>query len=62
MNPMVDGVSAFMTVYEMQSDETPNYNSDDFSAHYWLTPTEIIERLSNGDTSKDDLPKILKKF
>ena len=62
MNPAVDGVVAFMTVYEIQSDETPNYNSDDFVEHYWLTPIEIMERLSNGDISKENLPKILKKF
>ena len=62
MNPTIDGVAAFMTVYEIQSDATPDYNSDDFSAHYWLTPIEIMQRLSDGDTSKENLPKILKKF
>ena len=62
MTPHDDGTKAFIAVYEIQSDETPDYNSDDFAEHYWLTPIEIMERLSGGDTSKENLPKILKKF
>ncbi len=62
MTPLSDSVSAFITVYEVQSDETPNYNPDDFVEHYWLTPEEIIERIEDGDSPKGNLPKILKKF
>lgn len=62
MNPHNDGVSAFMTVYEIETDDTPDYNSEDFSEHYWLSPQEIMDRIANGDTAKGDLPKLLKKF
>lgn len=62
MNPHDDGVSAFMTVYEIRSDETPAYNSEDFVEHYWLTQEEVTQRLQDGDISKEDLPKILKKY
>lgn len=62
MTPQVDGTAAFIMVYEIESDETPNYNPDDFSEHHWLTPQEIITRLENGDTAKGNLLKILKKF
>ena len=62
MTPQDDETKAFITVYEIQSDATPDYNSDDFVEHYWLTPIEIMQRLSDGDTSKENLPKILKKF
>lgn len=61
-NPHNDGVSAFMRVYEIESDEAPNYNPEDFTEYYWLTPQEIMDRLSSGDISKDDLPRLLKKF
>lgn len=62
MNPHTDNVSAFMTVYEIQSDLTPAYNPDDFIEHYWLTPEEILLRIENGDSAKGDLPKLIKKF
>lgn len=62
MNPHGDNVSAFMTVYEIGTDETPNYNPIDFSEHYWLTPQEILDRITKGDISKNDLPKLLRKF
>lgn len=62
MNPHEDNVGAFMSVYEIESDVAPNYNPDDFISYEWLTPLEIIEKLAEGDISKEDLPKILKRF
>lgn len=62
MAPHEDGTAAFITVYEIESDETPNYNRDDFGEHYWLTPQEILNRIEDGDTAKGNLLKILKKF
>jgi isopentenyl-diphosphate delta-isomerase len=62
MNPATDGVSAFMTVYEIFLDDTPQYNTEDFSYHLWLTPFQVFQQLEGGDTSKDDLPKLLKRF
>jgi isopentenyldiphosphate isomerase len=62
MTPHGDKTAAFITVFEIESDETPDYNRDDFSEHYWLTPQEILLRLENGDAAKGNLPKILRKF
>lgn len=62
MNPHNDGVSAFMTVYEIETDETPDYNREDFSEHYWLSPQEVIDKIANGDIAKGDLPKLLQKL
>jgi isopentenyldiphosphate isomerase len=62
LTPHQDGVHAFMTVYEIFSDTTPDYNSHDFIEHFWLTPTEIMERLDQGDLAKDDLARLIKKF
>jgi len=59
LTPHQHGVSCFMQVYEIRSNQTPEYNRDDFVDYYWLYPDEVLERLANGDTSKDDLPKLV---
>jgi isopentenyl-diphosphate delta-isomerase len=60
--PSTDGTSAFMYVYEIQSDIVPNYNAEDFSGYEWLTPREVLAKLEAGDKSKDDLPILIQKF
>lgn len=62
LTPHNNNVSAFMTVYEITSNETPSYNQDDFIEHYWLTPKELREKLAKGDYAKEDLIKILEAF
>lgn len=62
LTPHQDNVSAFMNVYEIWSDETPTYNQKDFVEYYWLTAPEVFDRLTQGDISKGDLPKLIKKF
>ncbi len=56
------GLSAFMEVYEIQSDESPAFNTNDFTEFYWLTPQEVLDRLANGDKSKGDLPGLIQAF
>ncbi len=62
LTPHDDGVSAFMHVYEIHQDEAPQYNPEDFTEYYWLTTQEVMERLAQGDISKGDMTKLLKKF
>jgi isopentenyl-diphosphate delta-isomerase len=57
--PHVHGVSAFMRVYRIQTDSTPDYNLDDFIEAYWLMPTDVLERIRGGDCVKDDLPRLI---
>ncbi len=57
-----DGAVLFMQVYEIESDETPQYNPDDFSESYWLTPQEVVTRIENGDSAKNDIPFLIKRF
>lgn len=52
----------FMHVYEMQSDEAPNYNPDDFIEAFWLTPQELVDRIEGGDSAKTDLPVMARRF
>jgi isopentenyl-diphosphate delta-isomerase len=60
--PHQDNVSAFMEVYELVSDEAPNYNPKDFQGYEWLYPEEVLKKIENGTASKEDLPKLITKF
>ncbi|MBI4118841.1 MAG: NUDIX hydrolase [Parcubacteria group bacterium] len=62
LSPQKDGVSANMNVYEIKTDETPNYNHNDFTEHFWLTPQALFERIANGEKTKGDLPKLVRIF
>jgi isopentenyl-diphosphate delta-isomerase len=59
LTPHEHGVHAFMTVYEIKSDLTPNYNPHDFIEHFWLTPADAMRQIRGGDLAKDDLPRLL---
>lgn len=62
LTPERDNVSAFMKVYEMQSDEIPDYNRNDFVEYYWLTPKDFCKRMAQGEMAKGDLPKLVNRF
>lgn len=62
LTPQKHGVSAFMKVFLIKTNETPNYNADDFIEFFWYMPQEIIMCLKNGDKSKSDLPKMIHYF
>ena len=58
--PHQHGTSAFMKVFLLQSNETPNYNPDDFIESFWLMPQELLSCLEIGDKAKSDLPIMIK--
>ncbi|MCM1991577.1 NUDIX hydrolase [Oceanirhabdus seepicola] len=60
LNPYKDDISSFMKVYEIYFENTPDYNKSDFIESYWLTPEEVIERITEGDSAKSDLIKVTK--
>jgi isopentenyl-diphosphate delta-isomerase len=60
LTPQQHKTSAFMHVYLLKTNNAPNYNTDDFFEYYWLTPRELLDRLAAGDSSKDDLPRIVR--
>ena len=62
LSPHKDGVSAFMNVYEIKMDESPNYNKDDFTEYFWLTPKALFEKIAQGEKTKSDLPTLVKIF
>lgn len=61
LTPHEHQVSAFMKVYKIETDRTPQYNPDDFIESFWLAPDELLDKLE-VDKSKDDLPKLVRYF
>ncbi len=62
LTPQENMVSAFMNVYEIKMDKTPDYNKNDFIEYFWLTPKALFKRIANGEKTKEDLPKLVKIF
>lgn len=62
LTPEKDKVSAYMNVYEIRTDEAPNFNPDDFTEYFWLSPEELLEKISHGEKTKGDLPTLVKIF
>lgn len=57
-----DGHFMFMKIYEIKSDEAPNYNEEDFCEYFWLAPQELVRRIEQGERSKYHLPLLVKRF
>lgn len=49
----------FRAVYLYYSNETPNYNKDDFSDYAWLTPQALLTKLKAGEPAKQSLLETL---
>lgn len=63
LNPHVNNVSSFMKVYEIQDEQAPKYNSEDFVEAFWLTPEALIDKASQERfPPKSDLPKLVNLF
>lgn len=56
------GLRCFQKIYEINQDEVPDFNPDDFVEYYWLTPQELIKKIEQGDKSKGDLPILVKQL
>lgn len=53
------GVSAHMQVYIIDTNQTPLYNTNDFSESHWFTIDELLILIQNGEPAKGDLPKLI---
>lgn len=62
LTPHQHGVSAFMKVYEVKSEATPDYNKNDFVESFWIKPNDLLQRITAGEKAKGDLPKLVKIF
>ena len=62
LTPHEHNMSAFMQVYELRTDATPQFNNDDFVEYFWLSPDELFQRIYAGEKTKGDLPKLVRHF
>ncbi len=62
LKPHTHNLSAFMKVYEIECNQTPDYNKQDFTEAFWLTPQELRNRIEQGEKTKGDLPELLAMF
>jgi isopentenyl-diphosphate delta-isomerase len=60
MTPPEHKTSAFMYIYLIAYNQNPPYNTNDFTASYWLTPQELIQIVEQGEQAKSDLIKMIK--
>lgn len=53
--PTGDEPKFFRAVYIYESDEVPNFNREDFTEYYWLSPKELLAKLEAGEPAKRSL-------
>ena len=54
-----DGTSSYMQIYEIPSDNDPDYNESDFSEGMWISPGELRTIIEHGTPAKSDLIIVL---
>lgn len=42
----------FRKVYLYKSNESPDYNPNDFTEYYWLTPQQLAAKINGGEPAK----------
>lgn len=62
LQPKMHHLSAFMKVYEIRSDDAPDYNRDDFVEAFWFSPAELKSRIAQGEKAKGDLLRLVELF
>ncbi len=62
LTPYENKVSAFMNAYEIQMDEAPAFNPEDFVEYFWLSPSELFAKIDAGEKTKGDLPTLVNYF
>ena len=60
LNPTAHDVSAHMHVYLIKYNQIPDYNRDDFESFQWMTISQLLNAINQGDRIKGDLPAILR--
>ncbi|MGZ6254925.1 MAG: NUDIX hydrolase [Candidatus Chromulinivorax sp.] len=59
LTPDKDKVSAFMHLYLIYSNQTPDYNKNDFVDYLWISIPELKHMLQAGRRAKGDLPYLI---
>ena len=59
LNPYTDNLSAFMHVYLINTEKSPDYNTDDFISAAWYSIAELEKIIEQGEKTKGDLPRLV---
>ena len=64
LSPKQHGTISFVQVYELQvpNDFIIDYNKNDFSEFYWLSPQEILQKFDEGEKMRNTLAVIVRYF
>lgn len=62
IKPQIFDVPAFVKVFQLSTNDVPDYNRADFFEYYWLTPEEIMQKIAQGDLAKSYLPIIINRL
>ncbi|WP_135228946.1 NUDIX hydrolase [Deinococcus fonticola] len=60
-SPFDTPLSAFMRVYEIRTDEAPDFKRDDFSGACWRSPRQLLHNIAAGDPAKGDLAELIRR-
>lgn len=60
VSPYSYPVSAFMQIYIIHSNVSPDYNKNDFIEYKWMSIQELRAVIAQGEATKNDLPIIVK--
>jgi isopentenyl-diphosphate delta-isomerase len=61
LSPVTHSVSAFMRVYAIHHNADPEFNRDDFTEAFWLSPNALLDRIADGEPCKGDLPELVRQ-
>jgi hypothetical protein len=59
LTPYQHGVSAYMHVYVMSTEQEPAYNANDFISAAWFKISELQTLIKQGEPTKGDLPLLI---
>ena len=60
-SPFQTTLSSFMRVYELRSDETPDFNRGDITGGEWMRPEQVLSRIAAGEAAKGDLAELVRR-
>ncbi|MGB8468326.1 MAG: hypothetical protein WCE21_04935 [Candidatus Babeliales bacterium] len=59
LTPQHDHVSAFMQLFLIYSNATPEYNKADFCESFWIDIPTLQNKIKTGEPTKGDLPVLI---
>lgn len=62
LTPHEHAVSAFMQLYVIYTDISPEYNLHDFECAEWISVLDLQEKIKKGEPTKGDLPLLIDVF